>query len=433
MPALVRSWPRALIHVDGDAFFASCEQAVNPSLKGKPVITGKERNIVAAASYEAKALGISRRMTLWDAKKLCPELVILPSDYETYSLFSKRMYEIMRRYTPTVEEYSIDEGFADITGLRRVHHCSYLEIAQEMQETIINELGIGVSVGVSLTKTLAKVASKLKKPKGFTIISGRDRETVLAKIPIETVWNVGPNTAALLQQFGTRTALDFANKPEEFVHKILSKPGIESWHELNGRVMWELNTEEKQEYQMISKTKTFTPPSSNKEFVFAQLMKNVESACMKARRFNQAATRITVFLKFQNHQSTGVEANLVRASCYPKELLQPLHGLFEQLFSPGVLYRATGVVLSGLVSAAPLQTSLFEQTNAVVETRRLYAAIDSLRDKYGKYAVHHAVSLPAQKTQHLTSRGDVPVRKTLLLKGETKRQRLPLPLVQVRV
>src|SRR3989344_2786433 len=140
MPGLVRSWPRAIIHVDCDAFFASCEQAVNPTLKGKPVVTGKERNIVAAASYEAKALGIRRGVALWDAKKMCPDLVVLPSDYETYSLFSKRMFEIMRRYTPSVEEYSIDEGFAEITGLRRVHRCSYQEIAKKVRESLISEL-----------------------------------------------------------------------------------------------------------------------------------------------------------------------------------------------------------------------------------------------------------------------------------------------------
>src|SRR3989344_7825990 len=108
-----------LAHVDGDAFFASVEQAVKPWLKGKPVVTGKERNIVAAASYEAKRFGVKRGVSLWDAKKMCPDLVVLPTDYETVSIFSKRMYAIMRRYTPAVEEYSVDEGFIDLTGLRR--------------------------------------------------------------------------------------------------------------------------------------------------------------------------------------------------------------------------------------------------------------------------------------------------------------------------
>ena len=130
------SFPRAIVHIDGDAFFTSVEQSMIPSLKGKPVVSGQERGIIACASYEAKALGIKRGVSLWDARKACPHLIVLPSDYESYSLYSKRMFEIMRRYTPTVEEYSIDEGFADLTGLRRVHRMSYEQIARSMQKAI---------------------------------------------------------------------------------------------------------------------------------------------------------------------------------------------------------------------------------------------------------------------------------------------------------
>ncbi|MGZ3607467.1 MAG: Y-family DNA polymerase, partial [Syntrophales bacterium] len=131
------SWPQAIIHIDGDAFFTSCEEAIHPELKGKPIITGGERGIVACASYPAKRLGIKRGVPLHEARALCPELIILPSDYETYSLFSRRMFNIIRRFTPQVEEYSIDEAFADITGMRRAHHASYdtitLRIKSEIQ------------------------------------------------------------------------------------------------------------------------------------------------------------------------------------------------------------------------------------------------------------------------------------------------------------
>ena len=123
-PVSIASFPSAILHMDADAFFASVEQALNPSLRGKPVVTGKERGIIACANYQAKALGIKRGTPLFQARRICPSLVILPSDYESYSLFSRRMFNILRRFTPTVEEYSIDEAFADITGLRRTYHCS---------------------------------------------------------------------------------------------------------------------------------------------------------------------------------------------------------------------------------------------------------------------------------------------------------------------
>ena len=118
----VHNFPRAILHVDGDSFFAACEVAKDPMLRGKPVITGKERGIVSACTYEAKARGVKRGMRLFEVRKICPDAVILPSDYETYSLFSERMYRIVRRYTPTVEEYSIDECFADLSGMRRALH-----------------------------------------------------------------------------------------------------------------------------------------------------------------------------------------------------------------------------------------------------------------------------------------------------------------------
>src|SRR5512134_204989 len=173
-PLTISSWPRAILHIDADAFFASCEQAIHPELKGKPVITGKERGIVAAASYEAKARGVKRGVRLSDVKKICPDAVILPSDYETYSLFSMRMFDILRRFSPDVEEYSIDEAFVDLTGLRRSFHGPYGEIARKMQEAVEKELGITVSVGLSLSKVLAKIGSKHRKPHGLTLIPGRD-------------------------------------------------------------------------------------------------------------------------------------------------------------------------------------------------------------------------------------------------------------------
>ncbi|MGH7141204.1 MAG: DNA polymerase Y family protein, partial [Minisyncoccia bacterium] len=156
------SFPRAILHIDGDAFFASCEVAKNPKLRGKSVITGKERGIVSAATYEAKALGVTRGMRLSDVRRICPDAVILPSDYETYSIFSARMYSIVRRYTPAVEEYSIDECFADLTGMRRSLHMSYPQIAERIKEELDRELGMTFSIGLSATKVLAKVGSKWK-------------------------------------------------------------------------------------------------------------------------------------------------------------------------------------------------------------------------------------------------------------------------------
>jgi len=430
----ILSWPQAILHLDADAFFASCEQAIHPEFRGRPVITGKERGIVAAASYEAKARGVQRGVRLSEVKKLCPDAVILPSDYETYSLFSVRMFEILRRFSPDVEEYSIDEAFVDLTGLRRSFHGSYEEIAQKMQDTIQQELGLSVSVGVSLSKVLAKIGSKHRKPHGITMIPGREIHLFLEKLPVEKVWGIGPNTAAYLNKCGVFTALQFARKDEGFVKKHLSKPYQEVWHELNGRSLYPVTTETKSSYQSISKAKTFTPASTDETFVFAQLSKNLENACIKARRYKLAASRVVIFLRKQDFTGGGVELKLSRPTAYPVELFELLRVGFRHIFRPDTLYRQTGVVLAGLIEERSMQFSLFDDTTKVEKIGRIYESIDRLSQKFGKHTIQHAASLPAKlQVQHEGARGDIPVRRAILFKGENKRQRLKLPMLHVKV
>ena len=422
-------WPRAIIHVDGDAFFTSCEEAIHPELRGKPIITGGERGIVACASYAAKALGIQRGIALHEARRVCPGLVVLPSDYETYSLFSRRMFSIMRRFTPQVEEYSIDEAFADLTGMRRALKGSYETIALKIQGEIAREMGITVSVGLSITKVLAKIASKRRKPAGFTVIAGRAIASYLADLPVEKVWGIGPATTNYLEKMGIRTALEFIRLPEKAVRERFTKPGVEIWQELRGESVYPVTTEEKSVYASISKTKTFAPPTVDREYLFAHLLRNLESACIKARRYDLAPRRIAVFLKKQNFDTTGCEAKLSRPSAHPLELANLLRGLFNGIFRRHELYRATGVVLIDLVLDTPTQYSLFEDPLKAEKIRELYEAVDALSGKYGKHTLHlggsHFIALLGKGR-----RGAPTVREQTLLYGETRRKHLGIPLFQ---
>ena len=155
-------YPRAIVHVDGDAFFASCEVAKNPRLRGKPVVVGGLRGIAVALTYEAKRLGVTRGMPVYQIKKMFPSVVILPGDYDLYEMIAHRMYAIVRRFTPVVEEYSVDECFADIT-----RELAPEDIAACIKMTLEQELGVSFSVGLATTKVLAKVASKHNKPSGL--------------------------------------------------------------------------------------------------------------------------------------------------------------------------------------------------------------------------------------------------------------------------
>jgi DNA polymerase-4/DNA polymerase V len=322
----------------------------------------------------------------------------------------------------------------DLTGLRRSFHGSYETIALKMQETVERELGITVSVGVSLSKVLAKIGSKHEKPHGLTMIPGRDIHLYLGRLPAEKVWGIGPNTAAFLKKFGIATALDFATRDEEFIKKHLSKPYHEIWHELNGRSIYPVSAESKSRYQSISKTKTFTPPSHDETFIFGQLSKNLENACIKARRHSLAATRFVLFLRTQDFRDIGIELKLSRPSAYPVDLFESLRNGFHQIYRPSRLYRQTGIVLAGLMPAKDIHYTLFDDQSKIEKMSRVYGVIDELSEKFGKYAVFHAASLPAkQQARHEGERGDTPKRTTDLLKGENKRQRLGLPMLHIKV
>jgi DNA polymerase-4/DNA polymerase V len=427
----LHSWPRAIIHIDGDAFFTSCEEAIHPQLRGKPLITGGERGIVACASYAAKRLGVKRGVSLVDARKMCPGLIVLPSDYETYSLFSRRLFAVMRRFTPDVEEYSIDEAFADLTGMRRALKASYEDIALRMKKEIERELAITVSVGLSITKVLAKAASKHQKPSGLTVIRGREIAPYLNDLPVEKVWGIGPATTNYLAKMGIRTALAFAQMSEDAVRRKFTKPGVEIWRELRGESVYPVTSEEKSVYASISKTRTFAPPTEDADYLFAQLARNVESACIKARRYSLAPKKIVVFLKKQNFDSAGSEVALSRPCACPLELSGILRELFAACYRPRELYRATGVILADLVADECVQYSLFDDPVQAERVRDVYDAADELARKFGKHTVHLGASHLIEKIGK-GRRGSPTVREQTRLRGETARRHLALPLIHVK-
>lgn len=390
------TWPQAIAHLDADAFFASVEQALDPSLKGRPVVTGAERGVALAISYEAKNYGITRGMLMSDVRRRCPEAILLPSNFPAYNTFSERIFTILRRYSPSVEPASIDEAYIDLTGTRRLHRMGYADIAHDIQSTVERELGLSVSVGVSLSKTLAKVCSKYRKPHGVTAVAGDHLQLLLQRTPLERVCGFGHNTVALLGKYGLKTALDFIRKPASWAEQVLGKIGIEYWHELQGSPMYEV--EEKTDLQKsISKTLTFTPPSSSQHLVYSHLLRNLEIACQKARKMNLGACRVVISLKTQQFSMQQAEITLRSPSASPLDLTQVVHTLFQQLFKAGTLYRATGVHLGDLRPLFPLQFGLFEEPAQSLNHLESLKAADAVQQKFGLESICLAGSLAARK------------------------------------
>ena len=424
------SYPQAIVHIDCDAFFASCEQARNPKLKGLPVATGKERGIVSCPSYEAKAVGIQRGMRLVEAKKLYSELIILPSDYELYSIYSQRIFGIIRRFTPDVQEYSIDEAFCDITGLRRIYRASYPKISLRIKEGIQKELGLTVSTGLSLSKTLAKICSKQNKPDGFLAMPGNRLHEFLKDIPLERVCGFGPNTVALLNKCSITNVLEYVRRPRAFAEKLLGKIGLELWLELRGEYIYKVSSEQKEKYLTISKTKTFMPASGNRDFVKGQLIRNLESACIKLRRHKLSARNLLVYLRESDFSAVGIEGRINRHSSSTLDFTGICAELFNQVFKEGVIYRATGVVFSDIVSEGIDSADLFDDSLRIEKVHKIGTVIDEINSAYGKHTLHVASSnIVTQKGNH--SRNCLTWRKKALLKGETFRKRLGIPLLKL--
>ena len=211
--------------------------------------------------------------------------------------------------------------------------------------------------------------------------------------------------------------------------KYLSKPFYQIWQELNGAYVFELTTGEHDTYYTIQKVKTFTPASSDRAFVFAQLAKNIENACIKARKYKLATERVVIFLRTQQFRDLGLEIDLSGATQFPNDILRAVTQAFEDLFDPSAVYRATGVILLKLTEAYYGQLDLFGEAIRMQRLSNLYESVDTLREKYGKHTVFLGASFLAHRSaQHDGERGHVPERKQQLLPGETVRKRLGIPM-----
>ncbi|HEU0081056.1 MAG TPA: DNA polymerase IV [Candidatus Paceibacterota bacterium] len=375
-----------IMHLDGDAFFVSVEMAKDPSLRGRPVVTGQERGIASALSYEAKALGITRAMPVFQIRREFPQVAVVSSDYEAYAVFSRRMMNIVRRYTDVVEEYSIDECFAEFPG------DPGRQTLQEIKSAIRRELGISVSLGLGPTKVLAKTASKRNKPDGLTILAPGEIPAILASTPVDKVWGIGSATAFALRKKGVKTAYELAQKPLAWVEEHFSKPVAEMWHELRGVSVHGVNGGLPEAQKSIMKTRTFVPASRDRSYVFSQLSKNVENACRKARELGLAACELSVYLKTRDFSYASGSCRFVMPTDSPFEAIEQARAIYDSIFDPQALYRATGVTLLGLMPALARQYDLFGQTEEKREGSAVFSAVDRLNRKYGKSVVHIATS-----------------------------------------
>lgn len=377
------SWTEPILHVDMDAFFVEVERLRNPALAGRPVVVGGGglRGVVASASYEARGWGIRSAMPTSQAKRRCPDLVVVPPDHAAYRRMSERVFAILRSFTPLVEGLSLDEAFLDVGGLRR-HYASPLEVANQIRARIRRELGLPASVGVAANKLCAKLASQEAKPDGVYRVAADDQLRFLSPLPIERLWGVGTATKAVLWRLGVETIGDLAAVGRATLVRELGSTLASHLLDLaSGRddrgVVPDGAT------KSISSEQTFPTDVGALEELIAALRRHADRVGSRARRAGVRARTVSLKLRFFDFRTLNRSRTLPRATDTDVEIYRVARELFRTSWD-GTPLRLVGVSLSGLEpNGLPRQLGLGSDTR----WERVDAAVDAVRRRFGEEVV----------------------------------------------
>lgn len=372
--------------VDCDSFFVSCEQAVNPELKGKPVCVMSGRGqCVISRSKEAKKLGIRMGMPYFQIEGDMKKATFINANHELYSEISKKVMAVLKTFSPLVEIYSIDEAFVDLTGLERLYKRNYLEIAQMIREKILEVVDIPVSIGVSSSKSLAKLASdKAKKlDEGVFLIGSRKITPLLQKTSIDEIWGIGRNLSLMLRKHGILTAYELVSQDDLWLDKQIGIRGLEMKHELLGEMV-SLVSDEVKLPKSIQKTCALAKFTSDKEYLKNSLNYHIHRACVKLRKINAKCKGVSIFLRTKDFK-VYCEKKVLNAGCdFELEISDIVFELLDKIYNPNILYRSTGVILDTFVLNSQEQMSLFADISADSKKEKLSQCFDKLEQKFGK-------------------------------------------------
>lgn len=369
--------------IDCDSFFVSCEQLANPSLLNRPVcVTSNNDGCVVARSKEAKQMGIKMGMPVFLAKKEFPRAIYLSGNMTLYGEISARIMRKLREFSPIVQVYSIDEAFLDLTGLRRLYRKPYLDIAMEIRDKIKCEIGIPVSIGVSSTKTLAKLAAeRAKAGNGAYKIGFRDISNELKKTSLIEIWGIGSNTSAFLNKYGIKTAYQLTLPDDERIKRLLGKKGLELKRELTGESVYQV-TDEYVPPKSVQKTSSFARFTCDRNYIKKSLHYHTHRACTKLRKLGLKAKTVGVMLRTKGFEVYVEKMTLFQPTDWEFDVNKAINFLFEKIYDPNIIYRSSGVYLEDLVEEA--QISLFSSIPDMERNRCLAKTWDKLEEKYGR-------------------------------------------------
>jgi DNA polymerase-4 len=374
---------RAILHIDMDAFFASVEVLDDPSLKGKPVMVGgtpEGRGVVAAASYEARQYGVHSAMSAARAVKLCPDGIFLRGRMDRYAEISGQVFAIFEDYTPLVEPLSIDEAFLDMTGSRRLLGSAE-QVGRTIKERILAELGLVASVGLAANKFLAKLASDLEKPDGFTVIPPGEARALLASLPIGKLWGVGKVAEKQMHQFGIRKVGDLLAVPPEL---LVEQFGDHALYLLELAVGHdERAVVPVHEAKSIGNETTFREDINEAEHLQDILDQLVAKVARRLRSHGFLARTVTLKARYPDFTTHTRSETLTSPSDSGVDLRGAARGLLtRKLGRRGRPLRLIGVTASNLVRQGEGQGQLFPDADRERD-RKLDSIMDRVHGKFG--------------------------------------------------
>ncbi len=374
-----------ILHIDADAFFASVEQALDPSLKGLAVIVGGgDRGVVSAASYEARRFGVHSAMPIVQARRLCPHAVFRDPNFHAYKEYSSRMFGLMRNYSPLVEATSVDEGYVDLSGTLKLHKAPAWGVAHHLLEAIRSALRINVSGGLAGTKSWAKMATSLAKPNGLLYLEPEEAATILGFLPAAAIPGVGKRAEEILTRERILTVADVASASRDFMRHLLGQWGERLVDIASGNDPRPVRAERSGAQRSYSKDRTLEKDTLDYGYVRLVTRELAEKLAAKLRADGKGARTVTFKIRYADFKDVSRSTTLKEAVNGNAEILECLDRLFWKTITRGSRIRQVGVRLAGIEDPAA-QMSLFDPGLLVRKERD--RAVDIIRQRYGFDAV----------------------------------------------
>jgi DNA polymerase-4 len=377
---------KQIIHIDLDSFFVSVECRSNPYLMGKPVAIGgsSDRGVVASCSYEARKYGVHSAMSGRLAKQLCPELLFIRGDYDSYSKASIEVTEIINEAVPVFEKTSIDEFYMDMTGFDDFNGT--LEYSKELRQRIIKETALPISFGMSKNKTVSKVATGLAKPNNYKYVNFGEEKSFLAPLSVRKLPMIGEKTGESLRRMGIKKVFTLQQMPLQLLQSAFGKYGTMMWEKANAIDNSPITpyTDRKS----FSSEETFDKDTMDVAMLECLLVSMTEDLCFKMRNENFLTGCVSVKIRYSDF-NTYTQQIKISYSASDHELIPNVKMLFKKLYNRRMLIRLVGVRFSKLVRGHQ-QIHLFNDNENHIQ---LYQALDNINNRFGNKSVHRAVTM----------------------------------------